>query len=156
MLDDLHRTRRMPPRRQRARAPPRSGPRPETGELPFLADAAWQVDEDLGALFGLTPAPDQRRRSCRNALIGSLANAVWSGHRGIFYSRDRNWYAANGDVLPSFVTLRLMTWAVDTMETAPSYFLSHRAAPARPRAGEAARRRSCFRLARSSWKPPAH
>ncbi len=111
-------------------------------ELPFLADAAWQVDEDLGALFGLTPAPDQRRRSCRNALIGSLANAVWSGHRGIFYPRDRNWYAANGNVLPSFVTLRLMTWAVDTMETAPSYFLSHRAAPARPRAGEAARHRS--------------
>jgi hypothetical protein len=110
--------------------------------MPFWADPAWDLDEDLGLVFGLARAPDAPRRRCRNALIGSLIAAVRNGDSGIFYSRDRNWYPANRHVLPPFVTYRALRWAVDTMEAAAEHFVSRRAARARPRPEEMPRRRS--------------
>jgi hypothetical protein len=117
-------------------------------ERPLLVDPAWDHDEDLGLRFGLAPAPDLRRRSCRNVLIGSLLDAVLAGAGGVFYSRDKTFYARNRNLLPPFVSLRTLTWAIDTMAAAPLYFLSRRVAPARPRTGQAARPRS------SLWAGP--
>jgi hypothetical protein len=113
-------------------------------ERPLLVSPGWNLDEDLGLRFGLAPAPDLRRRGCRNVLIGSLVDAVLAGAEGVFYSRDRSFFARHRNLLPPFVSLRTLTWAVDTMEAAPRYFRSHRVAPARPRPGQAARRSSIW------------
>ena len=103
---------------------------------PFWADGSWEINEDIGHLIGLSPAPDARRRHCRNAIIGFLAEAVWGGYAGMFYSRDQTWYPAHRHALPSYLTHRLVTWAVTTLEAASHLFLSERTPPARPRPGE--------------------
>src|SRR2546430_1770240 len=111
----------------------------EAGESPLLVNSMWDIDDDLGALlFGVAPAPDLRRRSCRNVVIGGLASAVWAGHTGVFYSRDRNWYARNRGLLPAYISLRSIRWSIATLETGPMYFQSCVAKPTRPGAGDTA------------------